>query len=408
MKDVHKPQRPTGWWPRSGRDPDDGDLFAASVGPDARWTEDLRDDESTRADTADPVPAPRGPARGDGPVHPGGPAHPGDATPGFEELLARLAAAERAREVAEHALEEARHRADALAAALDDARAHPPETFGMRADKVLRMAEHDAAQRRRAAEAEAEALVERARSDAERITSEARTEAAGITAVAQADVDRLRAAGDEARRDSELVADTAASMHAHVSDLRGTVRDEVARLHALLGAELGRLDGPARVLRRAGAGHVVGSPGTGAAARWAVNPPGIVPPVPAAGEAPATDGDDADGSDGAGDERAGRSGNAAAADDSRGPAHALTGRAPEPLPESSDEATPPDGGAAAAGAGSAPPIVLPEQRAADRVAPQSPAADTDAPDGSAAPGDGDDDPGREHRPVDGVRGGAGV
>lgn len=360
---MDNPQRPTDRWPRSGRGSDDGNLFAASAGPesdrpygdhtgwddtgrdgtDPRWA-DIRDDESTRTDVAGP---------------------------GVEELLTRLATAEQAREIAEHALEETRRHADALAAALEDARAHPPETFGMRADKVLRMAEHDAAQRRRAAEAEAEALVERARGDAERITAEARTEAAGITAGAQADVHRLRAAGAEARRDSELVADTAASMHAHVSDLRSTVRDEVARLHALLGAELGRLDGPARVLRRAGAGHVVGSPGTGAEARWAGSP----------AEIPAT-GTTAAGSTATGTTASGIT----AAEVPAADRDESTNRDAEGAAES---AAGQQAGAAAPGTGSATPIVLPEQRAADRPVPDTatggPDAATGDPDTAEAP-----------------------
>lgn len=174
---------------------------------------------------------------------------------GTEELLTRLAGAERARDEAESARDEAVRRADALAAALEEARAQPVETFGMRADKVVRMAEHDAAQRRRAAEQEADALHERAREQASRIVADARAEAERVAAAAHAEAervaadaagerDRLHAAGVAARRDSELVADTAASMHAHVSAVRDSVRDEVARLHAVLGAELGRLDGP--------------------------------------------------------------------------------------------------------------------------------------------------------------------
>lgn len=218
---MRDPQRSSGWWSRRGPGEDrpaddrDGDLFADSDGAPAE-------------------------------AEPPGEEAPADDAPRVAELRTRLAAAERDRDAAEDALAEAHRRADALSAALEDARARPPETFGMRADKVLRMAEHDAAQRRRAAEAEAAELVEQARADAERITAEARSTAEGATAGAQAEVDRLRAAGAAARRDGELVADTAASMHAHVSELRGSVRDELARLHALLGSEIGRLDGPAR------------------------------------------------------------------------------------------------------------------------------------------------------------------
>lgn len=197
--------------------------------------EDVRDDEATRPGDATP-PTGRVPDA----------ARPGTTAAGLpqrsprggdgartvehivEDLMVRLAAAEHARDTAER-------RADALAATLEEIRSRPAETFGMRADKVLRMAEHEAAMRRRTAEIEAAQLVDAARDEAARMVDDARAE-----------VDRLRAAGAAARRDSELVADTAASMHAHVSGLRSSVRDEIARLHAMLGAELGRLDTPAR------------------------------------------------------------------------------------------------------------------------------------------------------------------
>ncbi|WP_226355523.1 hypothetical protein [Pseudonocardia sp. ICBG601] len=211
--------------------------------------EDVRDDETTRSGDAvlpaGPVPeavlpattaaglpqrAPRG---GDG-------ARSVEHT--VEDLVGRLAAAEHARDAAER-------RAEALAAALEDARSRPAETFGMRADKVLRMAEHEAAMRRRTAETEAAQLVDAARDEAARIVDDARAE-----------VDRLRAAGVAARRDSELVADTAAAMHAHVSALRSSVREEIARLHGMLGSELGRLDAPARAARGADQGERVRRP----------------------------------------------------------------------------------------------------------------------------------------------------
>lgn len=202
--------------------------------------EDVRDDEATRPGDATP-PTGRVPDA----------ARPGTTAAGLpqrsprggdgartvehivEDLMVRLAAAEHARDTAER-------RADALAATLEEIRSRPAETFGMRADKVLRMAEHEAAMRRRTAEIEAAQLVDAARDEAARMVDDARAE-----------VDRLRAAGAAARRDSELVADTAASMHAHVSGLRSSVRDEIARLHAMLGAELGRLDTPARTPRGA-------------------------------------------------------------------------------------------------------------------------------------------------------------
>ncbi|SFN06941.1 FoF1-type ATP synthase, membrane subunit b or b' [Pseudonocardia ammonioxydans] len=276
--------------------------------------EDVRDDETTRAAGTTAAGLPR---RTPSVPHDGFRGGPAADTPRadsrvvdtssidttiVEELLTRLANTERAREQAEAARDEAVQRADALAAALEDARAQPAETFGMRADKVLRMADHDAAQRRRTAEREAEELREQARADAEWITTEARSQASRITAEAQtraqrvtadaaAEVDRLNAAGVAARRDGELVADTAASMHAHVSGLRSSVRDEVARLHALLGAELHRLDRPAPLTGEGGeAGRVadglVGDTGPlpAVAARPQPAPPAPDDPVPAAEE----------------------------------------------------------------------------------------------------------------------------
>lgn len=211
--------------------------------------EDVRDDETTRSGDAVPPAGPvpdavlppttaaglpqRAPRGGDG-------ARSVEHT--VEDLVGRLAAAEHARDAAER-------RAEALAAALEDARSRPAETFGMRADKVLRMAEHEAAMRRRTAETEAAQLVDAARDEAARIVGDARAE-----------VDRLRAAGVAARRDSELVADTAASMHAHVSALRSSVREEIARLHGMLGSELGRLDAPTRAAHGADQGERVRRP----------------------------------------------------------------------------------------------------------------------------------------------------
>ncbi|OLL76156.1 TolA protein [Pseudonocardia sp. Ae168_Ps1] len=217
--------------------------------------EDVRDDETTRAgDTAPDLPR-RSPSPSRGGDGARAEVTGGEQAP--EDPGTRLADAERARVRAEAARDEAVRRADALAAALDEARARPAETFGIRADKVLRMADHEAAQRRRAAEQEAGELRRQALAEAARITAAAHAEAERTTAAARAEAERLavdaageherqRAAGVAARRNSELVADTAASMHAHVSELRSSVRDEIARLHSLLGAELGRLDGPAR------------------------------------------------------------------------------------------------------------------------------------------------------------------
>lgn len=254
MSDVREGRRagPVGRG-RSDEEPDRGTVD--DVGEYGGRPEDVRDDEATRAgETAVaelPQRVPPPPRGGDGARAGAGALGGGnrtDETAVVEELLTRLAAAERAREEAEAARDEATRRADALAAALEDSRARPVETFGMRADKVLRMADHEAAQRRRAAEDEAQELRARTRAEASRITAEARADAQRIVADAAAEVDRQSAAGAAARRDGELLADTAASMHSHVAGLRSSVRDEIARLHTLLGTELNRLDGPARMV----------------------------------------------------------------------------------------------------------------------------------------------------------------
>ncbi|WP_224389667.1 hypothetical protein [Pseudonocardia sp. ICBG1293] len=272
--------------------------------------EDVRDDETTRSGGTPP---------GSGPVP--GTAAAGTTAAGLplrtprggdgarsvehtvEDLLGRLAAAEHARDAAER-------RAEALAAALEEARSRPAETFGMRADKVLRMAEHEAAMRRRAAEAAQ--LVEAARDEAVRLVDGARAE-----------VDRVHAAGAAARRDSDLVADTAASMHAHVSAVRSSVRAEIARLHELLGSELGRLDAPARPVRGTDPGERVRRPADG-------------------------------------------------------PAHALrTGDAP-----ASDELPAGDADPHVDGAAPLPVVVLPEQREPEQPAGTTPGAPADAAEGS--------------------------
>ncbi|WP_156819621.1 hypothetical protein [Pseudonocardia sp. HH130630-07] len=215
--------------------------------------EDVRDDELTRS--GDPGWDPGTAAGADAAPEP-------DAVD-VPALRARLAAAEQARD-------EALRRTDALTEALADVRSRPVETFGMRADKIVRMAQHEADQRRRAVEQEAAEVHARAHAEAARITADAVADAERIRAEARADAERaaadaareveqVRSMGTVARRESERVADTAASMHAHVADLRRGVREEVARLHALLGAELGRLDRPARP--PGGGAHQLREPG---------------------------------------------------------------------------------------------------------------------------------------------------
>lgn len=164
-----------------------------------------------------------------------------------EEVRHRIEALEAERD-------EARRLAGSLQGSLDEMRAREaaPDTFGARADRILRMAEHDAHLRRERAEAESAQIRELAHAEAERTVAQARAEAARVRTDAERVRDeaertaaRARAELADARRDADLRVDTAASMNEHVQSLRSAVRGEIARLHAALGAELRVLDAPA-------------------------------------------------------------------------------------------------------------------------------------------------------------------
>lgn len=149
-------------------------------------------------------------------------------------------------EVAERGRREAEERAATLSASLESARAGAPDSFGMRAEKIIRMAEHDAGRRREEAETEAARIVAAAQgeaeAEAERIVAEAHEAAEKARSEAVAAVARVHADADTARRETDQCADTAAAMHEHVLGLRSAVRDEIARLHAAMAAELRTLD----------------------------------------------------------------------------------------------------------------------------------------------------------------------
>ncbi len=145
-------------------------------------------------------------------------------------------------EMAERAQYEAEARVASLTVSLEAASASTPDTFGMRADKVLRMAEHDAAQRRDRAVYDADRIIDAAHDEAERLVEAARAEADQVRTDAVASVAQAHADAAAARRDTDLCADAAAAMHEHVLGLRGAVRGELARLHAAVGAELHALD----------------------------------------------------------------------------------------------------------------------------------------------------------------------
>ncbi|WP_130288963.1 DivIVA domain-containing protein [Pseudonocardia sediminis] len=145
-------------------------------------------------------------------------------------------------EMAERSQQEAEERVAALTASLEAARATTPDTFGMRAEKILRMAEHDAAQRRERAVYDADRIIDAAHDEAERLIAAARAEGERARTDAVAAVAQVHADAAAARRETDLCADTAAAMHEHVVGLRGAVRGELARLHAAMGAELRILD----------------------------------------------------------------------------------------------------------------------------------------------------------------------
>ncbi len=142
--------------------------------------------------------------------------------------------------------DDARRLAASLQGSLDEVRGREPapDSFGARAERILRMAEHDAHQRRERAESDAGEIRELAHSEAERTIAQARAEAARIREEADQTFARARADLAAARRDADIRVDTAASMNEHIQSLRSAVRGEVARLHAALGAELRALDTP--------------------------------------------------------------------------------------------------------------------------------------------------------------------
>ena len=151
-----------------------------------------------------------------------------------EQVDTTVRALRRQLEMSEHARRSAEDRAADLSASLEVARAAGAgDSFGMRAEKIIRLAEHEAGQRRERAEAQARELLEAARAEAGRIRDEAEQSASQVLAEAGA-----------ARRDNDLCADAAVAMREHVLGLRGAVRGEIARLHAAMGAELRALDEP--------------------------------------------------------------------------------------------------------------------------------------------------------------------
>lgn len=206
----------------------------------------------------------------------------------LRELRERLSAAETARVTAEQharATEDELRTARAKGAGGEPA---PSESFGFRAEKILRLAEHEASDVRARAAKEATAVVEQARADAEQhrhdveqkliarsaeLDQEAAQRSVALTEREQQSSSMLAAARDEAARitrDAEKAAEALlGDARARAEELRNrseqdtrrhrdaadqelrrigsahdSVRSEMARLHALLGGELGIAPAP--------------------------------------------------------------------------------------------------------------------------------------------------------------------
>ena len=124
-------------------------------------------------------------------------------------------------------LEERLAAADRRAAEKAEAPPVPSEGFGMRAERLLRMAENEAAEIRAAAATESSAIVERARADAEQRRHEA--EQALIARAAQVDEEagRRTAALDE--REAALKAQAEAS-RSEIEQINETAKREADQL----------------------------------------------------------------------------------------------------------------------------------------------------------------------------------
>jgi hypothetical protein len=204
----------------------------------------------------------------------------------MRELRERMAAAESSRQAAE---QHARATENELRSARQQSADGPvsQESFGFRAEKILRLAEHEAADVRSRAANEATALVEQARADAERhrheveqaliarsaemdqeaaqrnvALQEREQQAAATLAAARDDAARI---ADDARHAADALVGEAQNRadevrHRSEQDLKRRreaaeqelrrigsmhegVRNEMARLHKLLGTELGNGNG---------------------------------------------------------------------------------------------------------------------------------------------------------------------
>ena len=193
----------------------------------------------------------------------------------LRDLEQRVVAAENARRMAEqHAASATQELRQVKAATPVDGLPAVPESFGLRAERVLRLAEHEASEIRAAAGRDAAATrqavareIEAGREAADRAAAEVRAaaarEAAEVRAAATREAAELmgRAHTDAAAARAEAAAGRAAlaaeresltaeratsrEQTAGLEALRVGIRGELARLHAVLGAELRGIEEPA-------------------------------------------------------------------------------------------------------------------------------------------------------------------
>ncbi len=122
-------------------------------------------------------------------------------------LRTSAAEAEKARRTAEERAAAAERKAESVGS--QQPAAAPTEGFGMRAERLLRLAENEGAEIRAAAAAESSAIVERARADAEQFRHE--SEQALIARSAQADQEAARRTAALDERESSLKAQVEAA-----------------------------------------------------------------------------------------------------------------------------------------------------------------------------------------------------
>ncbi|MCF7553351.1 hypothetical protein [Pseudonocardia sp. WMMC193] len=126
-----------------------------------------------------------------------------------------------------------------------------PQSFGFRAEKVVRLAEREAAELRAAAQRDVDAILEAGMREVAELRAAATREAADLmerahadAAAARADADAERAAAAAGRAEHAAVRAQVERSGAELRALRAAVRTELARVHDLLGAQLKGLAEP--------------------------------------------------------------------------------------------------------------------------------------------------------------------